>query len=193
MGCRQLGQNVERRKHEDGLREALEVAADAARADLGVGDEHEHHHRPRQRGGKVARGGEHPHQAQQAGKQRRCEKRRHERAVICEFFTHIAVHEILRGLHQEFSHHLPPAHRPHLQVPGEEYAQPYDDERDQQAVDNGGGDGDSAEDRDGKIDARAGMISAFITGARIYFTVPSSAESPSPPPLSTACWSRSSS
>ena len=150
-GGGQLGQDVERRKDEDRLGKALEITAHAAGLYFLPGDENEHHHRPRRLGGKIRRGAPHAHQADQVGHQAGGEQGGHKGDEIVELGPHIAPHKVGSGVHQHLGYGLPLGNARHFQVVGEPKARARDERHDHPAQNDGGGDGNTPQDGDGKI------------------------------------------
>ena len=147
-----LRQNVEGGQHRNGLRKAFQIAAEAVRLDLMIGDEGKHQHRPGRLGGKICRGAVQAHQADQVRQQRQGEQRRHKRGKVGELFAHVAHRKVAGRLHQEFRHRLPLAHVGHLHVVGEPQAQAGDNGHDEPGDHQRGRNGNAAEDGNGEID-----------------------------------------
>ena len=121
-----LGNDVQRQHHRNGLQIALRIAADAVGLDLVVGDDHKHHKRPAQQRGKILRRREQQHQRGQAAHGGQADQRRDKRREAQPLGAHVLRHHVVDGLDQVFRNDLPLAGGMHLQIARQKPAQEAD-------------------------------------------------------------------
>ena len=132
-GGEQLAHDIDGGQDEDGVQEALQVAADAGGLDLVVRNQHEDHQRPGQLCHQVRRGTPDTQQADQVGDDAGDEDGAHQRNVAVKFRPHIAPDEVHQGGVDHFRHGLLPGDAGDFQPVAQPDAQGGDNGQDQPA------------------------------------------------------------
>ena len=115
-GGKELGHDVDGGHDEDGVKKALQVAANAGGLDLVVGDQHKDHQRPAQLRHQVCCGAPDAQKADQVGDDAGDEDGADQWNVPVKFRSHFVVDEIYKGIVNGFRCGLLPGDVRHLQV-----------------------------------------------------------------------------
>ena len=150
-GLKDLAEEVEGRHQEHRVAEALEIAAEAVRLDLIIGDEDKDDQRPAEQDRHI--GGRRP-EAKQRGKARAERKRKNggnKRHQTHPLRAHVAADEVFRRHDDLFGDGLPLGNVLDLQIVRQPDAQQIDHQHHAPCDGHTGRDGDAAEDRNGEV------------------------------------------